>query len=288
MSGFKILKSIFGGRTGAERRLAGHEPAGFSAPGLAGRFDKRTKKNPGGSNQFILSRTDEGNQAITDLRGGFDELAGEISDLRPDVKPGFGRLLRSRLEGLRNVASRTIGNLREELGRRRVLGSTFAQREIASQESEFGRQEDEIRAESFLQELQLTRELINDQFRASIGGALSVLQQLNFETGIGAKLGDSASRQLQDTNVARAEADAANSAGSAEFVATMIAIAAFLSDRRLKTNIRRIGTVNGYPWYEFDYIWGVHAQGVMSDEVPPAFVVRIHGYDAVNYYEVLR
>ncbi len=218
-----VIGKLFGGRTSAERKLAKFEPAGFSAPGLSGRFDRRTKKNKSGTNQFILSRTEEGDRSLKDLRGGFDELAGEIGDLRADVKPGFGRLLRSRIEGLRNVASRTVGNLREELGRRRVLGSTFASREIASTEAEFGRQEDEIRAETFLQEFQLTRELINDQFRASISGAAAVMDQLNFETGLAAQLSESASRQVLSSNIAMAEASAARHESKLEFLATVIA-----------------------------------------------------------------
>jgi hypothetical protein len=56
------------------------------------------------------------------------------------------------------------------------------------------------------------------------------------------------------------------------------------SDRRLKKNIRRIGTYKSYPLYEYDYIWGQHAIGVMSDEIPAEFVVKhSSGYDMVNY-----
>jgi DNA-binding transcriptional MerR regulator len=63
--------------------------------------------------------------------------------------------------------------------------------------------------------------------------------------------------------------------------------AAMMSDRRLKRNIRRVGTVNGYPWYTFEYIWGVPGQGVMADEVPAEFTIDIAGYKAVDYNRVL-
>ena len=128
--------------------LKGFTPAGFESPGLSGSFNRST-------NSFNLRRTAEGEQALTDLRGGFEGLAGEIRGLRGDVKPGFGRLTRSRVEAIRAAGSRTVGNLREELGKRRVLGSTFASREIASTEAEFGRLEEGARAEAFLQELVL-------------------------------------------------------------------------------------------------------------------------------------
>ena len=61
-----------------------------------------------------------------------------------------------------------------------------------------------------------------------------------------------------------------------------------VSDRRLKTNIKRIGTHNlGIGIYEFDYIWGQHAIGVMADEVklvrPEAVIRGESGYDMVDY-----
>jgi hypothetical protein len=60
------------------------------------------------------------------------------------------------------------------------------------------------------------------------------------------------------------------------------------SDRRLKRNIKRIGTMKGYPWYSYTYVWGAEGVGVMSDEVPSEFVVDIGaGYDGVDYGRLL-
>lgn len=60
------------------------------------------------------------------------------------------------------------------------------------------------------------------------------------------------------------------------------------SDRRLKTNIKRVGTHPlGIGIYEFDYVWGEHATGVMADEVktvmPEAVTRHPSGYDVVDY-----
>ena len=67
------------------------------------------------------------------------------------------------------------------------------------------------------------------------------------------------------------------------------AIPSFLSDRRLKKNIKLIGkSPSGLNIYAFEYInkifgEGVY-QGVMSDEIPKYAVVNHDsGYDAVNY-----
>lgn len=65
------------------------------------------------------------------------------------------------------------------------------------------------------------------------------------------------------------------------------------SDRRLKTDIERIGSIaNGLPWYRFRYVWDAPneplRQGLMSDDVrkvkPEAVIVDSGtGFDMVNY-----
>jgi hypothetical protein len=59
------------------------------------------------------------------------------------------------------------------------------------------------------------------------------------------------------------------------------------SDRRLKRNIHRIGTHRlGIGLYEFEYVWGEKATGVMADEVlsvMPEAVGTRGGYLTVNY-----
>jgi hypothetical protein len=60
------------------------------------------------------------------------------------------------------------------------------------------------------------------------------------------------------------------------------------SDRRLKRNIQRIGSIMGHPWYSFEYLWGEKSQGVMSDEIPQEFVHKgISGFDTVDYQALL-
>jgi hypothetical protein len=64
------------------------------------------------------------------------------------------------------------------------------------------------------------------------------------------------------------------------------------SDRRLKKNIRAIGTfANGLTKYVFEYLWSDVPQiGVMADEVrarKPYAVKSINGFDVVDYGEAL-
>ncbi|HWT63273.1 MAG TPA: tail fiber domain-containing protein, partial [Ochrobactrum sp.] len=66
------------------------------------------------------------------------------------------------------------------------------------------------------------------------------------------------------------------------------------SDRRLKRDVERIGTLeNGLPWYRFNYKWddteAAPREGLMSDDVrkviPSAVVIDpSSGFDTVNYH----
>ena len=60
------------------------------------------------------------------------------------------------------------------------------------------------------------------------------------------------------------------------------------SDRRLKTDIRRIGETDaGTPLYSYRYVWGGPVQiGVMADEVPHAAVMTDSGFAQVDYGRV--
>lgn len=67
---------------------------------------------------------------------------------------------------------------------------------------------------------------------------------------------------------------------------------ALFSDRRLKTNIKRIGTAdNGLPIYSYQYVWGSPTMlGVMADEVREVYPDAVHtlpnGYDVVSYGDI--
>jgi hypothetical protein len=60
-----------------------------------------------------------------------------------------------------------------------------------------------------------------------------------------------------------------------------------MSDRRLKTDVKRIGSWKDLPLYIYRFIWGGPMQvGVMAQDVlkvNPAAVVTVGGYLAVNY-----
>ncbi len=209
-----FIGKIFGKSSG-EKALANFRPVSFSSPGLSGTFD---------NNRFTLSRGAETSEALGDIRSLSQEQAGAFRGLRDRVKPGFGELMRTRIDAIRSAGKRSIGNLRQELTKRRVAGSSFASREIASEEARFGQIEEQTRAETFLQELSLTGELIREEFSSAISGIETILKQLNLESTIAAQLSQSAGSQIASLLPAREQAAAARREGNADFFMELIGL----------------------------------------------------------------
>jgi Chaperone of endosialidase len=92
-------------------------------------------------------------------------------------------------------------------------------------------------------------------------------------------------------NAYNAQVGSANSANSGMFQlgGAALSAAAMMSDRRLKKNIKALGTyLKGIPLYEFEYLWSKAKYiGVMADEVkkvmPQAVIRHESGFDMVNY-----
>lgn len=65
-------------------------------------------------------------------------------------------------------------------------------------------------------------------------------------------------------------------------------IGAFFSDRRLKQDIKRIGTTDGgTPIYTYRYVWGGPVMmGIMAQDVPEAAKMHESGFLMVDYSEV--
>jgi hypothetical protein len=81
--------------------------------------------------------------------------------------------------------------------------------------------------------------------------------------------------------------NAAQTSGWGNLLSTGLNVASLFSDRRVKHNIKHIGSRKGYPWYEFSYIGsnrryrGVMAQDVMQSR--PDAVSSTDGVLMVDY-----
>lgn len=103
-------------------------------------------------------------------------LRGNIAGLREQVRPGFGRLTEARVQAVRNAGAESIGNLRESMARRGVMGSSFANDAETRVRMATGQNEELARAEAFVDEMSLTLGLAQED-RAILGQQTAVINQ---------------------------------------------------------------------------------------------------------------
>lgn len=101
--------------------------------------------------------------ALSEFRSLSEAGANQLGRLQSRLAPGFSDLRQAGLARLNANRTRTVGDLRGDLARRRVLGSSFANDTIARAEAEFALQEADFSSRTFLQEIDATVNLINQQ-----------------------------------------------------------------------------------------------------------------------------
>lgn len=225
----KGLSELNRGRKMSSDVISGYRPTGFSSTGFTGgvkdgvyglsRTAPLTDLMSGMSGAYSRAGMDfRGLQS--GLAGGMaglsERLSGigaEYENLRGQVTPGFGALTAAGLSQLESSKQKAIGNLRENLSRRRVLGSSFGADALSRAEAEFGMQKASFAADAKLQEImaqsgllekgqgaiaqqaqqdlatiQQSSELIGKANETAIMDFQSQLQQLNLESGMAAQL----------------------------------------------------------------------------------------------------
>ena len=115
-----------------------------------------------------------------------DESRRTLSDLRAN-RAGFGGgfrdFRRARLQEVENARSRTVGNLRSQLGRRGILGASFAGDAITRTELDFQQQADKVSAEIDVQEFEFNLKNLEQESQI----ALANLSRELTEFGIAAQ-----------------------------------------------------------------------------------------------------
>lgn len=195
-----------GFRTDLNRQLV---PAN---PSIAGDFPKT---------QLLQSvnATDERQALVRNLANVFNSQALSIGGLIPQVAPGFGRLTDARVQSVRNARDRVLGDARDTFARRRVLGSNFAQNTLGNLEREFGQEEGRVRAQSALEELQLTVDLIGQQAVAKQQEFQTFLQEQNLQTDIALTLSNGVNSLLTSQASAMQAIAAAEASNRNNFLA---------------------------------------------------------------------
>jgi len=182
------LKSLFTGSK-AEAAPVQYSPPGFSAGGLTSAFS---------GNQYTVSPDANRAGLISDISSNFRELGNTFGNLRSTVAPGFNDLLASRLSTLGDTATKAIGDLRQNLASRRILGSSFGQDTLGRLGAEFGRQRDAIVADNFLKSLEASTQLVKQQFDAYNSAFQNRIGELNLQANVASGLTGAAAKILAD------------------------------------------------------------------------------------------
>lgn len=172
----------------------GFRPSNYSGPGHNIGINKK--------GNITMTRTGEAQGFMDRLLSGLDTDEGAFGSLLSQISPGFGRFSKATSERFDQDRDRAVGNLREQLAKRRVLGASFANDQIGSLERQYLMDKEEAMSKALLQELEMTNQVIQARSEARNKTISTGLSQIQFETGIGADLQKSVMSNMHDISMA--------------------------------------------------------------------------------------
>lgn len=211
--GAKELMKPSGSAAGGSSSLQNFQPTAFNAGGLSSSMS---------GNTLNITPTADRLAAVSGLQNTFGNLATELGGQRASVAPGMSDLRQQQLAEIENARTASIGNLRENLQRRRVLGSSFGADALSRAEAEFGAQKSKVAANSFMQEFEMTNQLINQQFGALRGKFQTGLDEMNLEADIASKLSAGATKTMGENAQFLSLLNSKEAAGQGKFYGDLI------------------------------------------------------------------
>src|SRR4029078_12200679 len=168
-----------------------------SAGGLTGGIDA--------NGNVTLNRTGEAQDYMDSLRQGLSTDESAYAGLLGQIAPGFGLLSQSAEQTLQNAKAKSVGDLQAQLAQRRILGSSFANDQVASVANQYDQDIQRAKDEALVQELQMTQAVINDRVTARLNTVGTALNQINYESGIKAQLTQTAYTTMANAKLALAD-----------------------------------------------------------------------------------
>ena len=155
----------------------------FRGGGLRGTFEK------GGDEQGTATVTSSPfrRRQIRNLQREFQREGRKLGNLRKSFTKAGGQLRRSIRRASVREQRRAVGNLRENLARRRILGSSFASDAIGRTKAEFATQRGESLAVARLKELDVSTQLLQAQSTARRNATNVRLNELNLKAQLAAQ-----------------------------------------------------------------------------------------------------
>jgi len=105
---------------------------------------------------------------IQPVNAAYTSNINDITEQLGRVAPGFGDLTKARVNTIQNAGRASASDLRSNLAKRRVLGSSFADDAMTRNQMEFAQQEEAARAQSFLEEMDLQNQLSTQRFNQQV------------------------------------------------------------------------------------------------------------------------
>ena len=184
------------------------QPAGFSSPGISGSYS-------GGS--FNLTSSTPLSTQIGQLQSTFGKEATAFGNLAGTVTPGFSQFRQAGLADLTTQQQASRSNLQDNLAQRRIMGSSFANAQQSQQDAEFAAKRDQFIAQAYMQELQASNQIIQEQFTAKTQQFSTGINEFNLEAGLAADLSAKATSSMAQVAQAQAQLDAQAQAGVGQF-----------------------------------------------------------------------
>jgi hypothetical protein len=172
----------------------GFRPVSYTGPGHNINID-------GGGN-INMGRTAESQGFMDRLLAGLGNDENAFTELLSQIRPGFGRLSDMRGREVDQARERGVSNLRDQLAKRRVLGASFANDQIGSLERQYMMDKDKVLAEAWQQEMEATMQALTSRTQARNQTITTALNEIQFETGVGAQLLQQVSSSMQDMQMA--------------------------------------------------------------------------------------
>lgn len=175
-----------------------YAPPSFSGGGLTGTFS---------NNGYTVSPSVARTGSVGGLSRTFGNLANQYKNLAGTITPGFSAFRQAGLNTLENRRVQAIGNLRDNLARRRILGSSFAQDALSRANAEYAQNEANFQADAYMKELQASDQLIQQEYSAATDQFKTQLNEMNLEANLGAQLTQSAMTTMANVATAQAKLD---------------------------------------------------------------------------------
>lgn len=189
------------------------QKVGVSTPG----FNLSTTRDPAGTTfGTTLTRTGSAAQTAGDER--LPRILSDLDVLRGTIAPGSSLARKARLQAIEDARQRSVSNLKDNLARRGIAGSSFAVDALNRTNAEFARSKDIATAESFLQEFDLNRQVLSQE----TGNIFQALQAELNELAAAAGQANQFLATATQTQLAGAAAAAAEAQATGQAIGTVV------------------------------------------------------------------